>query len=351
VDLTGTGPLPWKTLEIFCRSMSTLLSSGVNVLKAFQVAGTKSLDPRLKRISREIVDDLRSGSQVADAMRQHGGAFPVLMIDLIDVAEQTGALPEVMAALASHYDNLVRLRRTFVSAITWPVFQLVLAILIIAGLILVLGMIAQNRNAEPVDVLGLGLVGVQGSILWLSLCAGSAFLMYAGYQILTRSLSGLAAVHSLLLRIPVLGPCLRAFAIARFSWAFALTQQAGMSIQPSLEASLKATANGAFIATIPQGVAMLTEGEELSTVLEVTGLYPLEYLELVRVGEATGTVPEALERISPQLEDEARRRLEALTAALAWLVWLCVAGLIAFIIIRVFLTMVINPLQRELGNV
>ncbi len=52
-----------------------------------------------------------------------------------------------------------------------------------------------------------------------------------------------------------------------------------------------------------------------------TGLFPLEYLELVRVGEATGTVPETLERLRPQLEEQARRSLSALTATLAWIIW------------------------------
>lgn len=347
----GSSSLSWGTLEIFCRSLATMLSSGVGIIKAFQVAGTRSLDPRLQQVSRDIVNELRQGSQVAAAMRLQGASFPELMIDLVDVAEQTGSLPEVMTALASHYESLVRLRRTFLGAIAWPLFQLVLAVLIVAGLIWVLGQIAQNRNAEPIDVLGLGLVGTLGAATWLGICGGLAVSSYFAYQILTRTLGGKAAVHAMLLRVPVLGPCLRAFAVARFSWAFALTQQAGMSIQPSLESSLRATANGAFIATIPHGVAMLGAGEELSYTLAETGLYPLDYLEMVRIGEETGTVPEALERVSPQLEDEARRRLSALTAALAWLIWAMVAGLIIFIIFRVFITVILGPIYQELGNV
>eukprot|EP00456_Euglypha_rotunda_P087065 TRINITY_DN884_c0_g1_i3.p1 TRINITY_DN884_c0_g1~~TRINITY_DN884_c0_g1_i3.p1 ORF type:complete len:169 (-),score=47.33 TRINITY_DN884_c0_g1_i3:292-798(-) len=154
---------------------------------------------------------------------------------------------------------------------------------------------------------------------------------------LTKGLKGQTFVHSLLLKIPVVGGCLRSFAIARFSWAFALTQQSGMSIEPSLEASLKATGNGAFIASIPQTVAMIAAGEDFATTLQLTGLYPRDYLEMVRVGETTGTVPEALQRISPQLEEQARRSLSALTLALAWLVWAMVAALIIFIILRVFM--------------
>ena len=314
-----------------------MLHSGVNILKSFQVAGAQSLDPKLKRASIEIVDELRKGNTVSGAMRGQAGAFPELVIDLVDVAEQTGSLPEVLKSLAEHYDNLVRLKRTFLSAIAFPVIQLLAAIFIVAGLILILGWIAgANKDNQPNDILGLGLMGETGAIKWLCGCFGTAFLGFVSYKMLTRGLSGQTFVHSLLLRIPVIGECLRSFAIARFSWAFALTQESGMSIEPSLESSLKATANGAFIASIPQTVGMVREGEELSATLLATGLYPRDYLELVRVGETTGTVPEQLARLSPELEERARRSLSAMTSALAWLIWAMVAGMIMFIIFRVF---------------
>lgn len=341
--------LSWSTLAIFSRSLGTMLHSGVNILKSFQVAGAQSLDPKLQHASKQIVDDLRRGKTVADAMREQAGAFPELVIDLVDVAEQTGSLPEVLKALADHYDNLVRLKRTFLGAIAWPVFQLLAAIFIVAGLILVLGWIAgMNNNQPPTDILGLGLIGTKGAILWLSGCFGTAFLLYVGYQLLTRGLRGKSMVHSIALGIPVIGDCLRSFAIARFSWAFALTQQSGMSIEPSLESSLKATGNGAFVASIPQTVAMVREGEDLTTTLLATGLYPRDYLELVRVGETTGTVPEQLERLSPELEERARRSLNMMTSALAWLIWAIVAGLIVFIIFRVFSNYIatLNDLSR-----
>jgi type IV pilus assembly protein PilC len=134
----------------------------------------------------------------------------------------------------------------------------------------------------------------------------------------------------------VLGDCLRSFAIARFSWAFYLTQQAGMRINPSLAASLRATSNGAFAGAIPEVCARIEAGDDLTTALTATQLFTEDFLQMVQVGETSGTVPEMLERLSPQFEDQARRSLAALAAALGWLVWLIVAGFIIFIIFRVF---------------
>ena len=337
--------LPWGILATFCRSLGTLLHSGVNILKAVQVAGGQSRHGVLQQVSKSIVDDLRKGQDIAASMRAHPGRFPELMIDLVSVAEETGSLPEVLASLADHYENLIRLRRTFVGAIAWPLFQLVAAVFIVAGLIFIMGMIASGKGNEPLDILGLGLTGASGSLMWLFLNFGSAFALFVAYQLLTRGLRGRATIHAILLRIPVIGYCLRSFAMARFSWAFALTQQAGMPIGPSLDASLKATANGSFAAAAPQVIGMVQGGEDLSEALAAPNLFPVEYLELVRVGEATGTVPETLERLSPQLEEQARRSLAALTGTLAWMIWALVAIMIVFIVFRIFMIAYIGPIN------
>jgi type IV pilus assembly protein PilC len=142
------------------------------------------------------------------------------------------------------------------------------------------------------------------------------------------------ALHGALLQLPVIGPCLRSFALARFSWAYALTQQAGMDVAPSLEASLKATDNAAFAAAAPQITQAIMAGENFTDGLGSTGLFPADYLAMVDVGETSGTVPETLQRLSPQLEEQARRSLSGLTTALGWLIWAGVAALIIFLIFR-----------------
>lgn len=329
--------IPLKPLALVCRSLSTLLHSGVAIDKAFRIASSKLGDPRARRALEEIATDLRKGNDVAASMRRHGVYFPELLIDMVSVAEQTGALPEVLAGLADHYDNTLRLRRTFLAAIAWPVIQLVVAILVIALLIFVLGIIAESNSGEAFDVLGWGLLGASGALTWLGLCFGSALVLFIAYQILSRGLRQQEAVHSLLMKIPVVGGCLQAFAIARFSWALYLTQEAGMPIGRSLQASLDATANGAFRGAAPQIIGMVNAGEDLTVALRESRLFPADFLHMVDVAETTGTVPEALHRLSPQFEDQARRSLAALTAVLGWGVWLLVAAFIIFVIFSIAL--------------
>ena len=258
------------------------------------------------------------------------------MIDLVGVGEETGSLPEILKSLAGHFENKIRLRRSFYSAISWPAFQLVAAILVIGFLLYILGWIAEARGGKPIDILGLGLYGTDGAVTWFTMTFGSIAAAFVGGAILRRSLLGQRFFDPLLLRIPVLGGCLRSFAIARFSWSFALTQQAGMSIEPSLRQSFKATSNGAFISAAPETWGRVREGETLHDALAATRLFPTDYLSIVDVAETSGTVPEALDRLSPELEAQARRSLETLAAALAWLIWCLVAAFIVFLIFRIF---------------
>lgn len=332
-----TASLPLKTLAHACRSLSTLLESGVEVRQAFKLASGKTGDARCRDAFAEINVQISAGHEISAAMRGQGRTFPELMIDMIEMSEGTGSLPEVLTHLADHYENNLRLRREFVSSIMWPMFQLVAAVLIIALLIVIFGLIGDNPGGPNMKQLVFGLSGVSGAAIWLTCTFGSAFLLWIGYQVSVRQFAAKRVLDPLCLRVPVLGTCLRSFAIARFSWAYYLTQQSGMPVDRSLTSSLKATNNGAFQGATPLVCAGIREGEDLSVVLTASGLFPDDYLHMVSVAETSGTVPEMLHRLSPQFEEQARRSLKTLTAAVSWLVWLLVATFIVFFIFRFFL--------------
>lgn len=340
-----------KQLALLCRSLGVALEAGVPILKAVETATRKYSDGRLRAVMGEVIDDIKSGSTFTDAVDAHGEYFPDLFVDMLSVAEQAGALPEVLLALADHYENNLRLRKEFLSQITWPLIQFVAAIGIIGFLILLLGWIGES-SGMPFDILGFGLMGTGGAIKWFLGWVVGAFLLWFGYRMLTTSLSGRKTIHQTLMQLPVIGTCLRSFALARFSWAFHLTQSAGMPIDDSLDASLRATANGAYDAASPGIIRDITRGETLSDALAASRLFPDEFINIVHVSETAGTVPEALNRLSPQFEEDARRSLKTLTSVAAWLVWLVVAGFIIFVIFRIalwYVGMINSALQNPLG--
>lgn len=328
--------LPLKTLSLFCRSLSTLLETGVSASKAFRIAGEKAANPALRSATIRIIQDIESGLDISSSM-ENQEVFPDLMVGMIDVAEQTGSLPEILKGLADHYENLQRMRKDFLQAIAWPVFQFIMAVFVIAMLIVLLGWIADLQGGQAIDVLGWGLTGTKGGLIWLGSVFGTLFALFMGYRFLKANFKGQKYLDRFLMRIPVLGYCMRSFGIARFSWAYHLTQNAGMPVDESIKASMRATNNGAFISEGDRIIYWIKKGETVTEALRESGLFPNDVIEMIHVGETSGTVPEMLHRLGPQFEDQARRSMAALAGALGWLVWLIVAGFIIFVVFTIML--------------
>jgi len=331
--------IPLTTLAVLCKSLSTMLHSGVALLKTLEIASRKTGNARCRQKLVAVREEVQQGTDIAQALREQRGYFPELMVDMVSVGEQTGGLPEVLDGLADHYENIVKLRRMFLGLIAWPVIQLVAAILIVGLVLYILGALGGSALADFFHA-PRWLFGGSGAVIWLASCFGTIFGVLAGYYLAATVFRSKRFLDALLMRIPIVGGCMRAFGIARFSWAFSLTQQTGMPITRSLELSFRATNNGAFVGASPGVCEEVLEGEELSTALSNSRLFPEEFISMVAVAETSGTVPEALERLSPQFQDQARRSLSALAVALGWLIWLVVAAFIIVIVFAVVLSYV-----------
>ena len=175
-------------LHPFCRSMSRMLEAGVEIRKTLKTSAARSSDSRLTVAIADVIQKVKGGNDLTSSFAMHEDRFPPLFLDLLNVGEQTGSLPEVFASLADYYEARVERMREFRSAIVWPAFQMFAAIMIVGLLIYLLGMLGtKNFDGTPMDVLGLGLVGSRGAITWFVLCFGGLGGCWVGYK-LTRSL-------------------------------------------------------------------------------------------------------------------------------------------------------------------
>lgn len=326
--------IPTRNLAVLARNLGTMLQAGVQLRRAIEVSSNKFRHLPTRRALREVVTQIQEGQDISSALRSQGEFFPGLFIDMISVAEETGAIPEVLLHLAEHYENNQRLKRELISSLSWPGIQLTLAILVIAGLIVVLGYLAESGKGMDMTALTFGLSGPTGAIIWLSGTFGSMAALFIVYLLLQRAMAAKQIVDPILIQVPVVGHCMRSFAIARFSWAYFLTQQSGMPVTRSLEASLKATSNGAFTNAIGPMCHDVKTGSTIVEAFRESRLFPADYIEMVAVAEESGTVPEALHRLSPQFEESARRSLKALTGVISVVVWLTLAGFVVFFVLK-----------------
>jgi type IV pilus assembly protein PilC len=328
--------LPLSSLIELCRALRHSLGAGLPLLDVFRRQARSGPAP-VRPVAGRIAQVLARGGSLETALKAERATFPPLFLALAGVGEQTGNLPEVFAELEKYYQLQQRLWRQFLGQIAWPVFQLLAAIFVIAGLIFVLGAIAQP-GTRPFDPLGLGLSGPGGALIFLAGIMGAFAVLGGAYLLATRSLRQKASLAALLRRLPVVGPCLDAFALARFCLALRLTLETSLPLAAALRWSLRATGNEAFIARTEAVQESLRGGGDLAAALAGSDLFSEEFLNVVAVGEESGRLPEVMEQQAHYYQELAGRRLTVLTHLAGWGVWLFVAVLIIIVIFRLFLT-------------
>ncbi|MGL6096284.1 MAG: type II secretion system F family protein [Fimbriiglobus sp.] len=339
--------LPLARLIEFARSMRYSLASGImlrDALAMMAVRGTGSVRP----VAGGLAKDLEAGWALTDALGKQGDAFPPLFRSLTEVGEETGKLAEVMAELERYYERQLQLRQEFVSGITWPVVQFVAAILVITGLIYILGELTTGSDKEPMDPLGLGLLGASGATTFVSVVAAVLAGFTLIYLVLKKALQRRATVETLLFRVPVLGSCLKAVAMTRFCVSLQLVLDSGASILKTFRLAFLATDNQAFVAAIPTAESGLMQGSPFVDCLSATRLFPEEFLSAVAVGEESGRLPEVLQQQAEYYNMIAVRRLALLNKIAGGVVWLTVAAIMTVAIIRIFMSVYMKSLNREM---
>lgn len=331
-------------LANWCRAVALGLESGrpmVATLKGMQTRG-----PRPNReLSTRTLAGITSGSDFATALHESGFSLPPVLIALSKVGVETGKLPEVLVQLERYFLFQASMRRELLKKLLWPMFELGAAIGIIGLLIFLLGVISDSMGSEPLDVLGLGLVGVKGAAVWFA-GWGAAFLLLAVSWWAVRKVFGLAGfVDRLLWRIPVLGPTLRELALSRLCFALGMTMDSAMSIRRAVPLSLESSGSAALAELVPQVRADLKDGHPLSFSFRESELFPDDFLEVLETGEESGQVPEQMARLGEEYRKRFEFQLAVLTSVLGWLVWFVVAGIVAVCIFRVFYIAYLKPMQ------
>jgi type II secretory pathway component PulF len=331
-----------------CRAMRHYLGAGLMLRDAFReqaIRGAAGVRPVAARIAIE----LDQGHNLQHALERESRSFPPMLVALAGVGEETGMLPEVFGELERYFVRQQALRRQFIASVTWPLIQFVMAIGIIALVILVMGLLPEATmfNGKRWDPMGLWLFGPSGALTFLAYVGLFLGGLYGLYLLITRVLRRGATVSALALKVPVLGPCLRALALARFCLALRLTLETGMPTRKAIALSLRATSNDAFESRTVVVQAAVRKGEDLTIALGRAGLFPHDFLNILSVGETSGRLDDVLERQTDHYHGEAGRRLVALTFAASALVWLMVGGLIITFVIR-FMLLYVDLINQAL---
>ena len=315
------------------------IGAGIDPRRAWQMEMTRvpaAWRPRLEPVSMALAE----GNPLAESLAAAGDTFSPLVRGMVAVGDRTGHEAEILRELSNMLQQSVRSARELRRSLAGPAFQLAVAVAVVGFLIFMAGMMSH-------DILRIGLRGTRGRMLYL---AGLTAVAVAGRLLFRWAVADWrrhGVVRVVVDRIPVIGPASRAAEAAAWCRAASLANGAGLDVGRLLTlASSVAPGLAVDAATVEE---RLRSGATLALALDHTGRFPLRLLETIAVGEATGNTSEVLERLSGQLDDEARAGFEAAVRGAGFLVWASVAGLIVFIVFRVF-SFYLGAIQNAAGG-
>jgi type IV pilus assembly protein PilC len=308
--------------------------SGIDVRRTWK-REAESAPQRMRSDFEAISLAINHGDSLSDALAGTGQLFPPLFREIVDVGEKTGTLGRVFHRLSSHYRRQIEMRRMFLTAIAWPVFELVFALVVIGVLIWVLGFIAQRNNGEPIDILGLGLIGNRGLAIYIGFLAVVGVCLAGLVVAIRRGVLWTRPIQRVIMHLPGIGQSLQKLALARLTWALHLTMNVEMDLRQVVPLALRSTGNDYYIQHTPQAVSIVAAGHPLHKAFAATGAFPRDFIEALEVAEESGAIVESMERLSKRYEGEAGLALKVLTTIGGAMVGLLVMGLIVLMIFRI----------------
>lgn len=289
-------------LMIFTRQFATLLASQVSLSDSLSNLYKQSTNPMLKEAIFEISNDINSGFSLSQAIEKYPGIFSEFYVNMVQSAEVTGRLGEVLDFLADYLEKQTVLKSKVKNALSYPIFVLVLfGLVIIVMVTFVLPQITPIFRDAHVELpfytklmIGIGtfIAGWWWAVLFL--LALVAFLLIDYFQ----TQEGRVVLDDLSLRLPVVGGLFRKLYIARFAESTRVLIKGGLTIPQAIEISSRTIGNRVYESLLQNASEQIRKGRQLSGVLAGISEFPPLVSQLVEIGETTGRLEELLKKIS-----------------------------------------------------
>ncbi|KAF1051119.1 MAG: Type II secretion system protein F [Stenotrophomonas maltophilia] len=337
----GRRALDARQLVRFTQQLATLLTAGQPLERSLALLQRQPGNPRGGQLVERLRERLQAGQSLSSAMAEEGAQFSALYLSLVRAGEAGGALGATLAQLGSYLERAQALRSEVGNALIYPAFLLV-------GVVLSLGLLLAYvvpQFAPIFEGLGVPIPLITQSILWAGVFLGDAgiYLLAAiGLLILLASRQLRVARVRLawdrwLLTVKIVGPLLQWLETARFARTLGVLLGQGVSLLKALSIARQVCGNTAVRLAVERASERVRQGYSLSATLEAQAVLPELALQMIRVGEESGQLDTLLIRVADIFDEEARRGIDRLLAALVPTLTLVMAGLVAFIMLAIML--------------
>ncbi|WP_420369029.1 type II secretion system F family protein [Curtobacterium sp. L1-20] len=307
-----------KDLAIMSRQASTMLSSGLSLLRALSILADQTDNKKLKEILGKVRDDVERGVSFSDAVAKYPVDFPPIMINMIRAGETGGFLDQAMDSIATNFEKEHKLRSTIKSAMTYPVVVLCMSLIAVVIMLVFIVPIFQNMFSSLGGQLPLPTM----MLVWLShamvyvgpVLAVVIVLGWFWWRANRNSDRVRGAIDPFKLRLPVFGQLNRKIVMARFARNLSNMIGAGVPILEALQIAGQVSNNIVVERALQRVSESVRKGESIAAPLERENVFPTMVAQMIAVGEDAGSMELMLERIAVFYDNEVEASTEALTS-------------------------------------
>lgn len=324
-----------REVMAFSRQLSSFLEAGIPLLDALEVIGQQTASAPMRKVVGDIGAAIHRGGGFSDAVNDHPSVFPAYYRAMLASAEYTGELDVVLSQLANYMERDLAARRQLKSALTYPIFVLVLAIaaVIVMSLFVLPKFVNLYRNLGaklpwPTRLL-IGFTDFMRAD-WMFVILGMIAL-FAGSAAMIGGARGKGRRDSLTMRLPIVGHLYQLVSLERFCRVLSSLATAGVPLPTAIGLSADSTNNSLFQNKMVGVRDALVRGGGLFEPMAATGLFPIAARQMIQVGERTGNLGPQLSKAATYYEREVGFSMKKTTDLFGPTVVVFVAALVGFV--------------------
>ena len=329
---------------LFNQQLAALLRAGIPILQSISMLRRRATSVRLRAVLESVEEAIRGGAALSQAFASQGPIFPRIYTASILAGERSGALDEVLSRYVNYMRRSVALRRKIRGALAYPMFLLIASM----GMVVFLISYVVPRMSDLFKGFGgqlpfitqvvLTLSGwLTGNIFWLApvLIIGSV-----GLGIWSRTPSGRLTIDRLKLKIPIAGKLLVQLSVAQAARSLATLLAGGITLVESWEIAAESITNLELRRRSSAILPLIREGRSFTESLESAGWMPALAIDMIGIGERSGSLREMLDEVATFYDAEGEVKLEQLTTTLEPAILVLMGGIVVVILLAIYLPII-----------
>ncbi len=329
-------------IAIFSRQLATMLTAGIPLVQAFDIVGQGHDNPGMQKLVMAIKADVEGGTNLAEALARHPLYFDELFVNLVEAGEQAGALETLLDKIATYKEKTEAIKKKIKKAMFYP--TAVLAVALIVTTILLVFVIPEFESLF--EGFGADLPSFTRMVVDLSVFVRADGWMVAA--VICGTVSGYLYMHKrskklriiqdrIILKLPIIGPIMEKSCIARFARTLSTMFAAGVPLVEGLHSVAGACGNIVYEIGVLQIKDEVATGARLQQCMENTGLFPNMVIQMIAVGEESGSLDEMSSKVAEFYEEDVDNAVDGLSSLLEPLIMAILGVLVGGLVVAMYL--------------